>query len=233
MRAFNWAEKYQIPVILLVDKYLAESQISILPFNMDIIKIERGSLITGRYDGEEEYRKHKFTDSGVSPRAVPSTRGAIVRTNADEHNEYGYTSEDPEMTAKMMDKRMRKLQFLTEELDKRNIETTKLYGSEGADVTVISWGSTKGPIIEALKLLNQDITVNYLQILYLHPFPTLKVKKILDKAGKTIVVENNYTSQVSSLIRDQLLTDVDHKILKYDGRPFSPQFLSEKIKEVL
>ena len=234
MRAFNWAEKYQLPVILLTDKYLVESYMSVDPFDANRVKIERGTLITGQYEGEEEYKRHKITEKGVTPRAIPLTKGAIVRTNADEHDEYGYTSEDPDMATKMMDKRMRKLLYLAKELEEKDIETTKFYGPKKAEATIISWGSTKGPIRETVKLLNQeDIPVNYLQVLYLLPFPTSRVEEILNKAKKTIVIENNKTSQLSSLIRERTLRDVDHKILKYDGRPFDPIYLSERIKEVL
>jgi 2-oxoglutarate ferredoxin oxidoreductase subunit alpha len=234
MRAFNWAEKYQIPVILLTDKYLGESQKSVEPFNKNLVEIERGEIIKGEYKGEKDYMRHKFTETGVSPRVFPSTKGAIVRTNADEHDERGLTSEDLEMARKMMNKRLRKLDYLIKELEERNIETTKFYGPEKSKLTIISWGSTKGPIREAMKLLNRnDAAINYLQILYLQPFPSNRIRKTLKKAKKTIIIENNKTSQLSSLIREYLLIDVDHKILKYDGRPFNPGYLAEKIKEVL
>ncbi|MGQ9550971.1 MAG: 2-oxoacid:acceptor oxidoreductase subunit alpha [Candidatus Bathycorpusculaceae bacterium] len=233
-RAFNLAEKYQLAVILLLDKYLAESERSIEPFDVDRVKIERGALITDQYTEEGEYKRHKFTETGVSPRAVPSTKGAIVRTNADEHDEHGYTSENPEMTIMMNDKRMKKLYYLSKELEEDRVETTKFYGPETAQATIFSWGSTKGPIIEAMRLLSKEhIDVNYLQVIYLLPFPTTKVEEKLLKAQKTIVVENNKTSQLSSLIREQVLRDINHKILKYDGRPFSPNYLAMRIREVL
>ncbi len=233
MEAFNLAEKYQIPAIIITDKYLAESHGTAEPFDQNRIPIDRGQLITdNEYTGEEEYKRHKFTTNGISPRAMPGTKGAIVRTNADEHNEQGYTTEDPDLATKMADKRFKKLDALTKELE--NYETTKLYGPEEADATILAWGSTKGPIREAMKLLSKEgIKINYLQILYLTPFPVTKVQKILKSAKKTIVVENNKTSQLTSLIREHLLTTVDHKILKYDGRPFNPEALSQKIKEVL
>jgi len=234
MRAFNWAEKYQIPVILLTDKYLVESQMSVEPFEENRVKIERGNLVTEEYREEEEYKKHKITETGISPRATPSTKGAVVRTNADEHDERGLTSEDPEITAKMIDKRLRKLQYLAMELEERNVDTTKFYGPREAEATLVSWGSTKGPIREAMKLLEEDgITVNYLQILYLLPFPTTRTEEILGGSTKTMAIENNKTSQLSSLIREYLLKDVDHKILKYDGRPFNPGYLAQRIREVL
>jgi len=233
LEAFNLAEKFQIPALIISDKYLAESNGTCEPFDPNRIGIDRGHLITEtEYSGEEEYKRHKFTENGISPRAMPGTKGAIVRTNADEHNELGYTTEDPQLSTKMADKRFKKLDALTKELE--NYETTKLYGPEEADATIIGWGSTKGPIREAMKLLSKEgFKVNYLQIVYLHPFPADKVQKILQSAKKTIVVENNMTSQLSSLIREHLLTKVDHKILKYDGRPFNPEALSRSIKEAL
>jgi 2-oxoglutarate ferredoxin oxidoreductase subunit alpha len=230
--AFNLAEKYQIPVLIISDKYLAESNATTTLYDQNRITIDRGQLITGQYRGKEEYMRHKITESGVSPRAVPGTKGAIVRTNADEHNELGYTTENPQLTTRMADKRFRKLGELRKELE--TVETVKLDGPKKASATIVGWGSTKGPIKAAMKILaQQGIAVNYLQVLYLCPFPTEKVQTILKASKKTIAVENNQTSQLSSLIREHLLTDVDHKILKYDGRPFNPEALAERIKEVL
>jgi len=118
----------------------------------------------------------------------------------------------------MVDKRFKKLDALVKELE--NYETTKLYGPEEADVTVLGWGSTKGPIREAMKFLSKEgLKVNYLQIVYLNPFPVANVQRILKSAKKTVVVENNKTSQLSSLIREHLLMTVDNKILQYNGRP--------------
>jgi len=233
MEAFNLAEKFQIPAILITDKYLVESHGATEVFDQNRIGIDRGLLLTeDEYVGENEYKRHKFTENGVSPRAMPGMRGTIVRTSADEHDESGYTADDPESPTKMADKRFKKLDALVKELE--NYETTKLYGPEEADVTILGWGSTKGSIREAMKLLSKEgLNINYLQIVYLNPFPVANVQKILKSAKKTIVVENNKTSQLSSLIREHLLMIVDHKILKYNGRPFNPGELSQRIKEVL
>jgi len=234
MRAFNWAEKYQLPVILLTDKYVVESEVSVEPFDVNRVGIERGSLITDKYEGKGEYGRYEITETGVSPRAVPSAKGTIVHANSDEHDEYGLTTEDPVTTTAMMDKRMRKLSAIVKEIEERNIEAIKFYGPEEAQATIISWGSTKGPIREAMKLLKSEgVAVNYMQILYLHPFPKGEVEKVLLRAKKTIVIEQNKTSQLSSLIRDHNLRRVDNKILRYDGRPFNPGDLSERIKEML
>jgi 2-oxoglutarate ferredoxin oxidoreductase subunit alpha len=234
MRAFNWAEKYQIPVILLTDKYLAESQMSVEAPNTNLVKIERGNFIDYPYKAKEDYKRHKLTDTGISPRAFPLTKGVIVKTNADEHDEFGFTNEDPEITTKMINKRMKKLYYVANELKEKNIETIKVYGPENAKTTIISWGSTKGPIREAMKILNKnDEKINYLQIVYLVPFPKRRIEQILKGANNTIVVENSKSSQISSLIREHLLRKADHEILKFDGRPFNPSILAKKIKEVL
>ncbi len=233
MESFNLAEKFQMSALIISDKYLMESNGTAEPFDQNKIRIDRGLLMTeDEYTREGEYKRHKFTEDGISPRAMPGTKGAIVRTNADEHNERGYTTEDPVLSTQMADKRFKKQDALIQELE--NYETTKFYGAEDADATILAWGSTKGPIREAMKILNKEgVKVNYLQIIYLTPFPVDKVQKILKSAKKTIVVENNKTSQLTSLIREHLLTSVDHKILKYDGRPFNPEALSQRIKGVL
>ncbi|MHA2315704.1 MAG: 2-oxoacid:acceptor oxidoreductase subunit alpha [Candidatus Hermodarchaeia archaeon] len=233
MESFNLAEKFQILALIISDKYLMESNAAAEPFDQNRIRIDRGLLMTeDEYAGEGEYKRHRFTEDGISPRAMPGTKGAIVRTNADEHDERGYTTEDPVLSTHMADKRFKKQDALTQELE--NYETTKFYGPEDADATILAWGSTKGPIREAMKILSKEgVKVNYLQIIYLTPFPVDKVHKVLKSAKKTIVVENNKTSQLTSLIREHLLTTVDHKILKYNGRPFNPEALSQRIKGVL
>jgi len=229
MEAFNLAEKFQMPAILITDKYLVESHWTAKLFDRKKIWIDRGLLLTvDEYTGEEEYRRHKFKEDGISPRATPGMRGAIVRTSADEHDESGYTTDDPELTAKMVDKRFKKLDALVKELE--NYETTKFYGPEEADLTVLGWGSTKGSIREAMKLLGKEgLKINYLQIIYLNPFPVTDVQRILKSAKRTVMVENNKTSQLASLIKEHCLMTVDYKILKYNGRPFNPRELSQKI----
>jgi 2-oxoglutarate ferredoxin oxidoreductase subunit alpha len=233
MEAFNLAEKHQIPVIILTDKTLIESHESTDIFDVNRLPRDRGLLQAGsKYEGEDEYKRHKFTENGISPRVLLGMKGAIVRTNADEHDETGLTTEDPELTAKMMDKRFKKTESLLKGL--KAMETVKLYGPEKADVTLLGWGSTKGPIREAMKLLAEaKVKVTYLQIVFLTPFPASKIQKVLRRAKKTVVVENNKTSQLTSLIKENVLMDVDHKILRYDGRPFDPGDLAKKIKEVL
>ena len=232
VEAFNLAEKFQMPAIIISDKYLSESNGTTEQFDQNKIAIDRGQLITEeQYMQQENYMRHKLTENGISVRAIPGMKGAIVRTNADEHNELGYTTEDPVLTTKMNDKRFKKLDGLTKELE--SYETVKLYGPKNADVTIVSWGSTKGPIREAMKILKkEEKTVNFVQVVYLCPFPVNKIKELIGAAKITVAVESNKTSQLSGLIQEHLLRTVDHKILKYDGRPFNPEALAQQIREV-
>jgi 2-oxoglutarate ferredoxin oxidoreductase subunit alpha len=230
--AFNLAEKFQVPVIMIADKYLLESHKSTPFFDQSKVAVDRCQLIMDEYTGTEEYKRYKLTESGISLRAVPLTKGAIVRANSDEHTELGYTAEEPELTIEMNDKRFRKLEGIREDLE--NYETISMYGPEKADVTIIGWGGTKGPILEAMKLLEKDgVKANYLQIIYVMPFPEAKVRNVLESAKKTVMVENNKTGLMAQVIREKTKIDVNHIILKYDGRPFNPISLAKQIKEVL
>lgn len=230
--AFNLAEKFQVPVILVADKYLLESHESVPFFDQTSVPIERGQLMEGEYTGEGEYERFRLTEDGVSPRAIPLTKSVVVRANSDEHDELGYTTEEPELTIAMNDKRFRKLEGIRKDLE--GMETVRVYGPEKADVTLVSWGGTKGPILEAMKLLEKDgVKVNFLQIIYVMPFPANKVRKVLESAKKTVLVENSVTGLMAHVIREKTKVDIDRMVLKYDGRPFSPFSLARQVKEAL
>ena len=228
--AFNIAEKYQLPVIIITDKFLAESHWTVQKFFLKGLKVDRGMILTEEMLKKvEDYKRYENTITGVSPRSLPSQEGGIFKAATDEHDEYGNINEDPSNRIIQVDKRFRKIKVLEAE-----IEGAKVYGDDEADVTIIGWGSTKGVILEAMKILSKKgIKVNYLQILYIIPFPKNKVKIVLEEAKKKILVENNKTAQLGSVIKEEVGVDVDYKILKYDGRPFLPEELAEKIEEVL
>lgn len=228
--AFNLAEKYQLPVIIVIDKYLSESHRTVDKFNDAKLKIDRGLMLT---DAElkkiKDYKRYEITPNGVSPKSIPSQYGGIFKACTDEHDEYGRLNEDINVRTRQMDKRFRKLKAA-----EKDIKQPELYGPNNADITLIGWGSTKGPIKEAMKLFaKKGLKVNYLQILYLNPFPTRRVKEILDNAKKTMIIENNKTGQLASLIKEHTGKDVDYKFLKYDGRPFAPEDIYNKVSEVL
>ena len=229
IKAFNLAEKYQLPVIILTDKYLGESFRTVPEFDQRGISVDRGLLISNGHTISEGYARYKNTPSGVSPRAIPGTKGGMHVASSYEHDEQGFEREEEEIRIMMHKKRFRKLESAQQE-----IPDPELFGPEKADITILSWGSPKGPIKEAIKLLEKDrITANYLQIIFLSPFPAEKVKQAIDSAKRTVVIENNMTSQLNSLIREHCLRDVENKILRFDGRPFNPEDLYEEIKKLL
>ncbi len=230
--AFNIAEKYQTPVIVLTDKYLAESHKTTEKFDTARITIERGV-----YASPEElavlpekkfFKRYKYTENGVSPRTLPGMKNGLYTATSDEHDEEGNITEEIEERNRMMEKRMKKLDALAKEL-----KHPELVGAKDAEVTIIAAGSTKGPIKEAMiSLEKEDISANYLQILYLNPFPSEKVAAVIDSAKKTAVVENNFTGQLAGIIRENTGRSVDRKVLKYDGRPFYPEEIHKAIKEM-
>ena len=230
IEAFNLADRYQCPVILILDKYLSESHKTAEEFDVSGIKIERGLLLSNEeLERIEEFKRYEFTETGISPRTIPGQRGGIFTATGNEHDETGYLSEDKTVRTKMMDKRFRKF-----EQAEKEIPEPKLFGPKNAEVTIIAWGSTKGPVKEAMRLLDRDgVKANFLQILYISPFPTNTVSKIIETSKKTVIVENNKTAQLASLIKEKTGKEIEHKILKYDGRQFFPTEIYQRVKEVL
>ncbi len=228
IKAFNLAEKYQLPVILLTDHYLATSYSIVSEFDLSKVTIDRGLLFTEGASGErEEYRRHKVTKSGISPRAFPGQKGALVVTDADEHNEAGHLIEDAETRTAQVQKRMRKLFGL-----KQEISPPQLHGPKKAETTLVGWGSTYGALSEAIDILrNEGISVNLLHLTELWPFPAEAVADALDSAQRSYVIENNATGQLAHLIRAETGKETNGKILKYDGRPFTPAYIAREVKK--
>ncbi len=228
--ALNLAEKYQIPVIVISDRYLSEGLTSTLPFDLEGMKIDRGKLLTEEELAKiDDYRRYSNEADGISPRALPGMKGGIFVANGDDHNEMGETNEDPEVRTKLMDKRFRKLARLIDE-----VPGPAIYGPAQADATIVTWGSTKGPCIEAMNLLRErGKSVNLMHFIYLKPFPRRQVLEQLKKTRLMIGVESNRTSQLDRLMREEVKIGVDKKIRKYDGRPFFVEPLAKAIEEVI
>ncbi|SHE76992.1 2-oxoglutarate ferredoxin oxidoreductase subunit alpha [Thermoanaerobacter uzonensis DSM 18761] len=228
-RAFNIAEKYQIPVLLLSDQHLADSLKTVKPFDFDKITIERH--ISGEEAiTEEEYKRYKITQTGISPRILPGKiPGQIVLVDSDEHDEWGHITESAVIRKSMVEKRLRKFEYL-----KNEIQEPWFIGKENPENLVIGWGSTYGAIKEAVEnLVDEGISVGALIFGDIWPLPTQRLLELSKNAKKIIDIEQNATAQLESLIRQEALIKATHKILKYDGRPFSSDEVYEKIKEVL
>jgi 2-oxoglutarate ferredoxin oxidoreductase subunit alpha len=231
--AFNYAERFQMPVIVIADKFLASSYRTVPMFNTSELRIERGQILSeSDLAGKPLYKRYEFTPLGVSPRVLPGTRGGIFRTTGDEHDEFGHITENSEIRIKMMQKRMHKIQLAAESIaDSKKI---KFFGPEKADVTLVGWGSTKGAILDGMQDLEGDgIRCNFLQVRYMSPFPDKLVTKYLSNAKRRVLVENNYSGQLGALIREHTGIAMDYKVLKYNGRPFSQNEIYEGIKEAV
>jgi 2-oxoglutarate ferredoxin oxidoreductase subunit alpha len=227
VKAFNLAEKYQTPVLILTDHHLATSYYTADRFDLSKVKIERGALITDKdIKNVSDYKRHLITESGVSPRALPGQGKALVVTDSDEHDEAGHMIEDAATRKQQVEKRLRKLNGLKEE-----VTAPEFTASKGAGLTLVGWGSTGGAIREAAALLEKEgRAVNTLHLRQLWPFPSAAVVAAL-KTGKSVVVEGNATSQLAALIRRETGIKVDGSILKYDGRPFSPPEIIDRLRE--
>lgn len=216
--AFNLADRYQLPVIVLTDKYLAESAFTAERMSAGGLRIDRGAIVSrGAVGGPHGFfPRYAETASGVSPRPRPGAPGLQFLANSDEHDEFGLSNEAPAVRTVQQAKRMRKLESLKAELP-----APELYGPSAADLTVVGWGSTKGPALDAIELLAASgWRVNYLHCLTLHPFPTAAVVKALSRAKRLVVVEGNSDGQLAGLIRQHTGLAVDDQLLRYDGRPF-------------
>jgi 2-oxoglutarate ferredoxin oxidoreductase subunit alpha len=228
VKAFNLAEKYQTPVIILTDNHLATSYATVDRFDLNKVVIDRGELLSGdEVRNLTDYKRHLVTESGISPRALPGQGKALVVTDSDEHDEAGHMIEDAATRSQQVQKRLRKLNGL-----KQEITEPEFHSTPGAETTLIGWGSTYGAIREAAALLNRDgMAVNTLHFSQIWPFPAEAVNLALSKSRKNIVIEGNATAQLAALIRRETGQKADATILKYDGRPFSPEEIVDRLRK--
>lgn len=238
-RAMHLAEKYQIPVLLLSDQYLGDSYATVKPYNLAGIhrvdpKRTAETYLAKNMSGQDEaldYRRYRFTEDGISPRLIPGISKHLVTADSDEHDEYGKITESAEVRTRMMDKRLGKLKLLEQEL-----QEPKFIGADDFDYLLIGWGSTYGPIKEAIRLLNKEKEKRYAALVFgdIYPLPQKLLKEKAGKAGSIINVEQNATGQLAQLIREQTGIECNFSILKYDGRQLSSEEIADRIrKEVM
>ncbi len=225
--AFNLAERFQIPVIVLTDKEIIESHETVEVFDVSKVDIIRGSLLR-EWEGDE-YIRYGFSEDGVSPRVIPGTPNALVLANSNEHTERGFGTSVSEAARLMVDKRFSKEEHIRRATGK--LSPIKSYGSDEPDITMVGWGSTKGPALEAIGLLSgQGVKARYVQVRIMEPFP----EGLMDYlSGKTVLFENNRTAALGTLIKLNMGYRFDDVGLRYDGRPLTPDEMVSKVKEVL
>ncbi len=255
IKVFNYAEKYQMPVIHILDKFIANSIITCKIFDYKKIKIERGKLVDkfpnpnylSNLDNNSDlkpYKRFDMKEGPISTRVPLGTENGIFWNTGDEHDEEGHITEDPEIRKKMMEKRLSKLQLITEQIpeqDQIKVEyedMSKNYAQ--TSIIILSWGSTKGAILDTLEKITEEfksIRFIYIQIKLLNPFPSKLLEKTIEdfrqsalsgenkknSNSKTtiITIEMNYLAQLDTLLKQNTAIKSDFNILKYNGRPIS------------
>lgn len=231
-KAFDLAEKYQVPVIILTDKYLIEAP-QTMPTPASEYTIEKLSMVKNEELPEDDsYRRFKITDNGISPRSIPGQPHGLQLTNSYEHDEFGFATEEAEMTMKQVEKRDRKLQLIEQEIPQPFI-----IGPEEADITFVCWGSTVSVMRQALHDITTygtgmpvPSTFNVIHIPCIWPFPSKTFTQLANKAKKLVMIEGNFTGQAEQLIRQETGITFADRIRRYDGRPFYSEEIIEWIK---
>jgi 2-oxoglutarate ferredoxin oxidoreductase subunit alpha len=235
---FDLADRFQCPGIVLADLLISEGFSSLDPGELDFNPpLDRGEVIglDGDGDGRDgaSYKRYQFTESGVSPRALPGTRGHAHVVATDEHDEAGVLISDefthPHKRQAMMEKRQRKMDGVLP-----RIAPPRLVGPAEADVTLVGWGSTDGVIDEAVeKLEAQGIGANHLQVKWMVPLHADAIASALAGKKKVVIVENNYSGQFARYLRSETGIEAHAHIRKYDGEPFLPHHIADGVKKVL
>ncbi len=228
--AFNLAERYQLPVFILMDKFVSETTRVWPDVTPKPPAIDRGKIAAAtELAGVKGFKRFAFTADGVSPRALPGTIGGVHLANSDEHDEYGFAIESfgtgEEIRRRMVEKRAAKARHLIAALPK----PVRL-GPAKAKLTLLSWGSTKGVVEEALRSLPY---VNAVHLPAVWPMPEQALRQLIGRAEQLVTVENNFTGQFATLLRGATGITPDHQLLKYNGQQFWPEELVEKVKSFL
>jgi 2-oxoglutarate/2-oxoacid ferredoxin oxidoreductase subunit alpha len=220
-RAFNLADRFQMPVFVLSDQYLVDSYYNTAAFDTSKVKVEKYIVKT-----TTDYKRYEMTPTGISPRGIPGFGRGLVCVDSDEHDAEGHITEDLKLRTRMVDKRLRKL-----ESAKAEIVEPQLYPKGKYKNLVVCWGSTYPVVKEAIELLDRSDTslLHYSQIYPLHK----KTADYLSKAKKVIIVEGNATAQFAKLIKLHAGFDIEHKILKYSGLQFSVEEATASLKKIL
>lgn len=226
-KSFNMADRFQTPVIVLGDQHLNDSYFTVDELDMNRTRIDRGKVVfDDSIPSVNDYRRYAWDDSGISPRILPGLSEAVVYADSDEHTEAGHITEDGDVRSRMMQKRMKKLEGMKQEMS-----MPEIYPEQDGDVVLLGWGSTYGAIREAVEILNRGgLKSRMAHFSEIFPFPSKDLTGRIAKGTTVFSVEGNYTGQFANLFRSETNIPVHHKILKYDGRPFSPGEIVREVK---
>jgi 2-oxoglutarate/2-oxoacid ferredoxin oxidoreductase subunit alpha len=220
-KAFNLADKFQVPVFVLTDQYLIDSYYNVPLLNLSDVKIEKYIVET-----KKDYERYMFADNGISARGIPGLGQGFVVVDSDEHDTQGHITENLDLRTRMVDKKLGKLKAYENET-----LPPELVGPDNYKNLVIGWGSTYNIINEALENMARDDTA-FLHFKQVHPLPPA-TGDYLKKAGKTIIIENNATSQFGKLIKLHTGIDINEKILKYNGLNFTVEEIENALRKIL
>ena len=229
---FNLAEKYQMPVIHLLDKGMANCSQTYPVFDYTSVKIDRGEIVGEKELEGKEYKRFRFTETGVSPRAFLGTKNAVQWCTGDEHNESGNINEEPIIRRQMMEKRIGKLDLVDKEVPLEM--KVNFFGDKDSENIVVSWGSPKGAIIEALnQLKDEGLSLGFIQVRMIHPLPSAYLKQMLQGKKRIIDIEDNITAQLGGIITQYTSIKPNFYVLKYTGRPMMTTEVYQAIKAIL
>jgi 2-oxoglutarate ferredoxin oxidoreductase subunit alpha len=227
-KAFNLAEKYQTPVIVLGDQHLNDSYFTLDDLDLNRVIVDRGKVVSDdRIPSAMEYRRYAWDESGISPRILPGQSKSVLYADSDEHTEEGHITESAEVRTRMMRKRMQKLDGIRLEM-----EGPEVYPLEPSEIALLGWGSTRGALKEAVGLLRGNgVSAQMIHFSGIYPFPGDRFVNKISGQTRIFAVENNYTGQFADYFRSETGMPIHRKILKFDGRPFSPQEIVTKVQD--
>ncbi|MEK6645179.1 MAG: 2-oxoacid:acceptor oxidoreductase subunit alpha [Candidatus Firestonebacteria bacterium] len=224
-KAFNLAEKYQIPAIILVDQYFNDSYWTVDSSDINKEEINREGFLKETNLENYKYKRYSFAENGVSPRIIPGTQNQVSYADSDEHTEEGHITENAEVRVKMVEKRLDKLKDII-----NHINQPLYIGNNLPEIVLIGWGSTFGAMKEALDLLNEKgVPTGLLHFSEVYPLPELKLDFDVKTVKKIYCVENNATGQFADLFELHTGIKIKNRILKYDGRPFTAKYIIDKV----
>jgi 2-oxoglutarate ferredoxin oxidoreductase subunit alpha len=226
-KAFNLADKYQTPVIVLSDQHLNDAYFTVDELDLGGITIERGHILSHQdLPAPHEFKRYAPGESGISPRILPGHTKAVLYADSDEHTQEGHITESASVRNQMVRKRMRKLEGLRQE-----IGPPEIYPGGEAEFVLLGWGSTHGVIKEAVDKLNQNgMSAQMIHFSELFPFNRRHIANADLKNAKIIAVENNYIGQFADFFSKETGLSVDQRILKYDGRPYTSREIVDQVK---
>jgi len=227
--ALNLAEIYQLPVIILSDKFIAEGNSTVEKFSIKNIKINRGKLLTTAQLAKiKNYRRYKLTGDGISARALAGMKGGLYIANSDEHDGYGFSNEGSKNRIEQVDKRYKKLEAFAKKMPQPLV-----YGNPKAKKTIVIWGSTKGVVLDAYSHLDEKSKKKFKIIQYQYLWPLAKefTEKVLSNPKNVLLIENNSNGQLGNLIAQETGIKLTNKLLKYDGRPFFREEITKALKQ--